>query len=49
MRANREWTPDVSKITGIVWGGHSSQACLFVTKVEHIKLDDMLIGLSSIR
>lgn len=40
--AGIEWKPEMAEITGIVWGWPSSEACILVTKVEHLKLKELL-------
>lgn len=37
-RANGiEWTPDLAKVTGVVWGWPSGQGAIAATKVEHVR------------
>jgi hypothetical protein len=38
----RGWTPEDARVTGIVWGWPSSDACLLATKVEHFSLRELL-------
>ena len=42
LSAGIEWNPEMAEITGIVWGWPSSEACILVTKVEHLKLKELL-------
>jgi hypothetical protein len=38
LQAGKEWSPKLAKVSGIVWGWSSSEACILGTKIEHIKL-----------
>lgn len=38
IHTGKKWSPELAKITGIVWGWSSSHACILATKVEHLKL-----------
>jgi len=38
IKNDRDWSPEMAEITGIVWGWPSSQACILATKVEHIEI-----------
>ncbi|MCC8984996.1 MAG: hypothetical protein LM513_00190 [Nitrospira sp.] len=38
IQKNEEWSPELAKVTGIVWGWPSSDACLLATKVEHMQM-----------
>ena len=38
LSAGIEWNPEMAKITGIVWGW----SCILVTKVEHLKLENLI-------
>lgn len=40
-----EWSPEAAEVTGIVWGWPSSNACLVATRVEHIRLKEMIANL----
>ena len=42
LSAGIEWNPGMAEITGIVWGWPSSEACILVTKVEHINLKKLI-------
>ena len=37
-----EWDPSMAKVSGIIWGWPSAQACIIATKVEHIHLTNMI-------
>jgi hypothetical protein len=37
-----EWSPKDARVTGIVWGWPSSDACLLATKVEHLNIDELM-------
>jgi hypothetical protein len=39
LNADKEWSPDMAVVTGIVWGWPSSSACILATKIEHIDFD----------
>ncbi|PSU72261.1 hypothetical protein C9J20_18055 [Photobacterium phosphoreum] len=38
IKENKEWSPELAEVTGIVWGWPSVAACILVTKVEHLNL-----------
>src|SRR5580658_573911 len=35
--AEREWTPELVKVTGVVWGWPSGHACLVATRAEYLR------------
>lgn len=37
LAKGQEWSPDLAEVTGIIWGWPSSEGCLIVTRVEHIR------------
>ena len=36
LRAGRDWNPEYAVVTGIVWAGPDSHACLIATKIEYV-------------
>jgi hypothetical protein len=32
-----EWTPELAKVTGVVWGWPSGHACLVATRAEYLR------------
>lgn len=42
LRKDLEWNPSIAKVTAIIWGWPSSSACILATKVEHLKLREMI-------
>ncbi|GHX29727.1 hypothetical protein VCSRO157_3480 [Vibrio cholerae] len=41
IKENKEWSPELAEVTGIVWGWPSAAACILVTKVEHLNLVEL--------
>lgn len=41
-QSNRKWCPEMAEVTGIAWGWPSSEACILVTKVEHLKITQLV-------
>ena len=41
LKAQKEWSPELAEVTGIVWGWPSSDACILATKVEHLHVEDI--------
>lgn len=39
-----QWTPDLAKVTGIVWGWPSGNACLVATRAEYLR--SFLLGIA---
>jgi hypothetical protein len=35
--AGMDWTPEMARVTGVVWGWHSSAGCLLVTRSEYLR------------
>jgi hypothetical protein len=35
--AGRQWTPDLAKVTGVVWGWPSNVGCLVATRSEYLR------------
>lgn len=42
LEKNLEWDPSMAKVTAIIWGWPSSSACILATKVERLKLEEMM-------
>lgn len=40
-RDGLSWKPECAKVTGIVWGWPSSEACLLATKIEFINIHEL--------
>lgn len=32
-----EWTPDMARVTGVVWGWPSNEGCLVATRIEYVR------------
>jgi hypothetical protein len=41
-----EWSPERAQVTGLVWGRASSAACILATRVEHLKLQEIVQEMS---
>jgi hypothetical protein len=35
--AEKTWSPEMAQVTGVVWGWHTSAACLVVTRSEYVR------------
>lgn len=42
LQQGMEWSPEMAKVTGIVWAWPSSAACILATKVEHLNLGKLM-------
>jgi len=40
--ADKAWTPEDAKVTGIVWGWDDNYPYLVATKIEHLSLDELI-------
>ncbi|KAF3984386.1 MAG: hypothetical protein HFP81_02415 [Methylococcales symbiont of Hymedesmia sp. n. MRB-2018] len=41
LMAEKEWKPELARVTGIVWAWPSSAACILATKVEYFGLNEI--------
>lgn len=41
LQKGKEWSPELAEVTGIVWAWPSSEACILVTKAEHLKINEI--------
>ncbi|HCG7555402.1 TPA: hypothetical protein NJ381_004690 [Vibrio parahaemolyticus] len=42
MQSGKEWCPEMAEVTGIAWGWPSSEACILVTKIEHLNITQLV-------
>ncbi|MDP1549746.1 MAG: hypothetical protein Q8L97_06250 [Nitrosomonas sp.] len=42
LRNKQKWSPELAKVTGLVWGWPSSHGCIIATKVEHIEIESLI-------
>lgn len=45
LRLSQPWTAEDARVTGIIWGWPSSNACVIATKVEHFRLTELVTKL----
>ncbi len=48
QQQQKEWYPEYAKVTGIIWGWPSSDACLLATRIEHMNIHELAQSASSV-
>ncbi len=42
LQAGKKWRPELAEVTGIAWGWPSSDACILATKIEYLKVSEIV-------